>query len=326
MSNVANLINWTPIRFYWQAAKPFVDWCQMGELRFTDPFFDQTVERRLQHPFSLLFRPQTPVDALTELADVNPGLKPSGFIFHMSRCGSTVISRMLAALPENIVVSEAGAIDSILRAGFGQRRGTVEERIAWLKSMLSALGQRRHGEERNFFIKFDGWQTLCLPLIQRAYPDVPCAFVYRNPVEVIVSHQRRTAHWMFPGSLAPDATGLEVSTVLHMRTEEYFARVLGRICQAALENFDEARVLFINHKQLPAIVTSSLLEFFQVSYPEKEIERMMETAQFHAKEPSMNYLDDSEEKRVEASETARQMAEKWVGKVYEELEAKRLRL
>jgi hypothetical protein len=53
---------------------------------------------------------------------------------------------------------------------------------------------------------------------------------------------------------------------------------------------------------------------------------MMQTAQFHAKQPSMNYLDDSEEKRVGASEVERQMAEKWVGKVYEELEAKRLRL
>ena len=42
-------------------------------------------------------------------------MRPSGFIFHMSRCGSTVISQMLAALAEHVVVSEAGPIDALAR-------------------------------------------------------------------------------------------------------------------------------------------------------------------------------------------------------------------
>lgn len=324
MIRAASLVRWTPIRLYCQGNAPRVDWCDMGGWRFTDPFFDQTVERRLQHPFPLLFRPQTPVEVLAELAELNPGLRPKGFIFHVSRCGSTVISRMLAAPPQNIVVSEAGAIDSVLRARSGKKRITDEECIAWLRSMVSALGQRRHTEEQNFFIKFDGWQTIMLPLIRQAFPDVPCVFVYRDPVEVIVSHQRRAAHWMFQGNLDSEITGQETSAVLRMPKEEYFARMLGRICQAALENLQTESLLLVNHKQLPAAVTSSLLKFFGVSYEQAEIERMMLTAQFHAKEPSMNYFDDSEEKRVEASNVARQAAQEWVGKFYEELESKRL--
>lgn len=324
MIRAANLVNWTPIRFYRHRSTPFVDWCEMGEQRFTDPFFDQTVERRFDHPFSLLFRPQTSVEVLEELAELNPGLRPRGFIFHMSRCGSTVISRMLAALPQNIVVSEAGAIDSVLRARFGNMRATDERCIVWLKAMLSALGQRRHQDEQNFFIKFDGWQTLSLPLVRRAYPDVPCVFVYRDPVEVIVSHQRRTAHWMFPGNLAPDILGLEASAVLPMKREEYFARVLGRICQAALENLRQGPVLLINHKQLSEGVTSSFLKFFQVSYTEAETRRMTLTTQFYAKETSLNYLYDGEEKRAEANDFVRQEADKWVAAFYERLESRAL--
>ena len=56
------------------------------------------------------------IDVLLEWQEQSPGLPPSGFIFHMSRCGSTLAARMLAASPRNIVLSEADPIDYVLRA------------------------------------------------------------------------------------------------------------------------------------------------------------------------------------------------------------------
>jgi hypothetical protein len=77
--------NWTPVRVYWRDGRPLVDWCYMGATRFTQPFFDNTVEQQMKEPFSLLFRHQTPLDLLGDLYERQPGLEPTGFIFHMSR-------------------------------------------------------------------------------------------------------------------------------------------------------------------------------------------------------------------------------------------------
>src|SRR5215208_1425097 len=117
-SQADRLAGWVPIRLYREQSSAFVDWCYPGERRFTDPFFDQTVEQCLRHPFNLLFRHQTPIETLGQRHESHPGLPPAGFIFHLSRCGSTLITQMLAALAKNVVISEAAPIDSVLRARF----------------------------------------------------------------------------------------------------------------------------------------------------------------------------------------------------------------
>src|SRR5438874_313448 len=69
-------------------------------------------------------------------------LRPSGLIFHMSRCGSTLVSQMLAALPANIVVSEAPPIDAIVQA-YRLMPNADEERYAhWLAALTCAFGHR----------------------------------------------------------------------------------------------------------------------------------------------------------------------------------------
>ncbi|HEX8180305.1 MAG TPA: hypothetical protein VF525_12235 [Pyrinomonadaceae bacterium] len=319
MTRAAQLAGWMPIRFYWQHAEPFVDWCDMGAARLTDPFFTQTVERALQQPFSLLFRPQTPARVLMEVAASVETLPPTGFIFHLSRCGSTVISRMLAALAQNVVISEAGPIDSVLRANF-RRPVTDEQRTVWLKAMIAVLGQRRAAAERHYFVKFDGWHTLNLSLIRRAFPAVPWLFVYRAPVEVMASHLRRPAGWMRPGDLHPHLLGLDGHAALGLRPEQYYALVLARICQAALQHLPDARVRLVNHRQLPGVLDQTLFDFFGVAYTAAEVAAMRRTIAFHAKEPTARYVDDSAAKRDEVTAEVRQLTEQLVGPFYEQLE------
>src|ERR1043166_3127673 len=106
MNSVA-LQDWVPLRFLARDQRNLVDWVFVGGERFTDPFFEQTVSRCLTHPANVLFRHQTSVEVLREIYEQRRGLEPAGFIFHMSRCGSTLISQMLAAVKRNIVISEA---------------------------------------------------------------------------------------------------------------------------------------------------------------------------------------------------------------------------
>jgi gluconate kinase len=318
-----HLVGWTPVRVFRQQSEPLIDWILLGEQRMTEPFFDQTIGYAMHHPFNMLFRHRTQIDALTELQLINPGLPPQGFIFHMSRCGSTLVSQMLASLTRNVVISEAPPIDTILRAQAHFPNVTDEQRIKWLRGVVSALGQKRHAQEQTLFIKFDSWHMLDLPLIEKAFPGVPWIFLYREPVEVMASHLRNRGGQMLPGYINPELLDLDMETISRLSLDEYAVRVLAKFCEAALQYREVGRSMLVNYRQLPEIFFSSLLDHFQVSYSTDEIESMRRVTQFNAKSPGMTFTSDTADKQREIPDEVRQLAARWVGPLYEKLEAGR---
>src|SRR5258708_7122719 len=124
-----DLTGWVPIYGYRAAGELWLDWCHIGQRRFTGPFFSDTIDRVLGDPAALLFRHQTSIAQAQEWLGAHPGLQPAGFIFHMSRCGSTLVSQMLAAMPANRVLAEAPAIQTVLQAG----------PVDWLRTVVGLL-------------------------------------------------------------------------------------------------------------------------------------------------------------------------------------------
>jgi gluconate kinase len=319
-----NFEEWMPIRVFWQDHRPYVDWCYMQKDRFVHPFFDMTIQHRMHDPFSLLFQYQTPADELAELNIMRPGLEPTGFVFHMSRCGSTLISQMLASLSRNIVISEASPIDTLLRANTVDSSISDETRIGWLRGIIGALGSKRSSDETHYFIKFDSWHTLYLELIHRAFPNVPWIFLYREPVEVIVSHMRQSGAQMVPGALGHLLPGLDVFESAQMPREEYCARVVEQFCESALSQLDKDphNALLVNYDQLPEAVTSTILDHFGAAYSDRDIEKMNMAAKFDAKNPRTQFVSDSEGKKNEANEAVMKAGE-MLAPVYEKLESMR---
>jgi hypothetical protein len=107
---------WLPVRARWRDHELIVDWAYLGARRLLEPFFEESVLLCLTKPFNRFFDYSTPIDALAGWLKQHPDLPPTGFIFHMSRCGSTLVSQMLAAIPRNVVVSEASPIDAVVQA------------------------------------------------------------------------------------------------------------------------------------------------------------------------------------------------------------------
>lgn len=314
--------DWAPMRFYRQNGAFQVDWCFLGGARFTAPFFDETIEFCLRRPFNLAFRRQTPVAALEELQAAEPGISPTGFIFHMSRCGSTLVSQMLAALPSDIVISEASVLDSVLQAGRWDASVTDAQRITWLRGVINALGRPRTAQERRLFVKFDSWHTVDLGLIRRAYPDVPWIFLYREPTEVLVSHRRQPGAQMVPGVIGPGWLGLDMTAVTAMSLDEYATRVLATFCRAALDHRADGG-LFVNYRQLPEAVFTEIANHFGVTFGAAELEPMRRVAGFDAKSPSVSFRADSAAKRAAANPEMRRLSDERLGPLYAELEARR---
>ena len=309
---------------YWREEKAWVDWIFLDKNRFLEPFHNDTINLLLREPFNALFRHQTPIDFLGEIDEKQRGVAPKGFIFHVSRCGSTLVSQMLASLPQNIVISEASIFDKIIRAENYFPNVSEEQKIQWLRWTVNALAQKRFAAEENLFIKFDSWGILDLPLIEKAFPDVPWIFMYRNPTEVIVSNLRQPGAQMIPGAIQKIFPTMNLMDILQLSTEERFARTIAAFCQAALDNIENKNAMLVNYTQLPEVATTEICQHFQVAFTDGDVEKMKKSSKFNAKIPNEKFQPDTTEKRREASETVIHFAEHLINPLYEKLEKARL--
>jgi len=317
------LRGWLPAGTSCQDGQLLIDWLHFGADRLSEPFFDGDIRRVLRRPFNQLLRLRTPMAALAESQQRHTGLPPTGFIFHMSRCGSTLVSQMLAALPRNIVVSEAAPIDAVLRAKQTCPGLAEEEQLRWLQWMIGALGQPRRGDERHLFIKFDSWHVLDLALIRRAFPAVPWIFLYRDPVEVMVSQMNRRGSQMVPGMVSPLRYGIDPAEGMAMPAHEYCARVLEVICQSALHHCSDSVARLVNYAQLPQALDDVVIPHFGFDCTIAERQRMAEVMQFDAKAPSFTFTPDAEAKQAQATAAVRAATEVRLGPGYRQLEAYR---
>jgi hypothetical protein len=316
------LSGWTPIAVEWDGARPAIRWCFTDGLQFTEPSFDETIERCLRDPFRLLFWRETEIDALAELALASPGLEPAGFIFHMSRCGSTLVSQMLAGMRTALVISEAGPIDSMLRAvpQSAQAGGDSVERLRWI---VSALGQPRDAAHTHLVVKLDAWSILQLPLIRRAFPDSACVFVYRDPVEVVVSHLGHRGYHMIPGALPPEWFGLSLREAQLATPEQYFATVLARLCESALAGTREGQLTLVGYESLPDAVSATIAPLFGIDVGPAERAAFAAAASRDAKNPALAFVPDAADKQRRATGAMRAVVETRVGPVYRALDALR---
>jgi hypothetical protein len=311
---------WVPCRLYWQAGEPGVEWCYLGSRPLRDPFFDTTMQLEALTPFNSLFRFRTPMAALAEWHAASPGLSPSGFIFHLSRCGSTLITQMLGSLPRNLILSEPGVLEATIRAGVHAPWASVEQQVAWIQWLVSALAQKRRGEERRLFIKFDPSSTVDFALIRLAFPDVPWVFVYRDPVEVIVSNLRRPSALVTRGMSDISFPGLEIAEIATMEDDEYAARVLGAIAEAGAHHAEAAGGMLIHYPQLPEAVWGGLRQHFGLEFTAEEIEEMKRASAFNAKQPGQPFRSDVDSKQLEADRRVRALADRWLRPHYARLE------
>lgn len=308
---------WLPIRAWFQSGEWRLDWCWFGEQRLARPFFRDDVDQALRLPFNQAFRRETGLQMLLDWQAVSPGLPPTALIFHASRCGSTLMAQMLATLDDNIVLCEPPPLDNLLRAHRLDPKATPHQ-PAWLAALVSAYGQRRQGNEQRLFIKLDAWNVFEAPLLLALYPEVPRVFLYRDPLEIVVSQLRQPGLHCVPGLLGSSALDLPAQEALRMTPAEYTSRTVGAILQQGLALCQQRGAVAVNYQELPNACWGRLASLFDVH--DAHLPRLRETAGFDAKQPSQSFSADSHSKRKAADEGVREAVEYWAGKAYRALE------
>jgi hypothetical protein len=321
--DLALLENHVPIRFLLSPQGPLIRWCYFGDRPFSEPFWDHDVEAQMARPAHLFFQPQTTINQLARIVEQVNAPTPSGFIFHMSRCGSTLITQLLRSLPQNIALSEPSVVDSVLRVRQRYPAIPVEQQGEWLRLVVAAAGYPRRPAERSLFVKFDCWNVSQLPLLRRVFPQVPFVFVYRQPVEVMVSQTTRPGAQMMPHFVQAESYGIPLDDAIQLTRVQYCARVLASVCRSALEYHQKDPMLLINYQQFPDVIWNELARYWGLNFNASELEILRANAGTDAKHPEISFHGDSEQKRQAASPELIEETERLIRPVYDELEAER---
>jgi hypothetical protein len=316
----AALAGFVPYRIELRADPPCAAWCRVGERRFREPSFEETIHAVLEDPFALVFQHRTPLDALCDFAPPAFGPEPAGFVFHLSRCGSTLVAQMLAALPSSVVLSEPSVLDALLRA---PPPGGEPRQVALLRGLIGALGRPRAALEERLFVKLDSWQIHALPLLRRAFPSVPWVFLLRDPLEVLVSHRRSRGAQMIPGVLTPATAGLDLAEAAGMEPAAYAAQVLARACDAARGGLAQGGGLLVNYDELPGAVEGAIAAHFGLHFRDEERALLRAAARRDAKDPVRPFAPDARARQSEATPRERELCDAIARPAYEALEALR---
>ena len=146
-----------------------------GEVEAGASFHELNVSDLQARPLNRLLSARTPLTSAFVAELTAHALPTAGLIFHMSRCGSTLVrqARWARGPARASIVNRACSIppSHLAQAGY-DRDGTC------IRAVLAALAQPGDSDER-VFIKLDAWHALALPLIV-SIAQAPWLFVYRD--------------------------------------------------------------------------------------------------------------------------------------------------
>jgi hypothetical protein len=92
---------------------------------------------------------------------------------------------------------------------------------------------------------------------------------------------------------------------LSLSSENYIARVLNRITQAAVDQAEIGGGLFVDYADLPDAVERRILPHFGIAPDAEALATMQAAATWDAKSPSFAFEPDAEDKRRNAGDAVR---------------------
>jgi hypothetical protein len=250
---------WLPVGLASDGVQVLVEWAHFGTAPLDLPFFEDNLRRVRRHPVSQLFQWRTPLGNLAAADPGGPVL--DGLVFHMSRCGSTLVAQALAAMPGHVVLSEPAPFDALVQLCAARADIPLALRVAMLRGMAAMLASERCGPVRGRFLKSDCWHAGVLPLLRAAFPDAPWIFLHRDPREVLISHERIPGAQTLPG---PHAALVGIDEPDARPGLDFTARVLAATCHKAADHAALGGGLFLDYAELPQAFLTRILPHFGI--------------------------------------------------------------
>ncbi len=240
--------------------------------------------------------------------------KKLGFIFHMSRCGSTLMAQMLSSTDRFFVLSEPTIINAILDPALDI---TSKKRKLLLNAIISSLVRCSPSACEQVFIKFRSWNTFYLDFILKEFPDTKWLFIHRNGLEVISSVVQKPPGWLRSRKVYSkyfcEILDISEDTLLNISHNEYIARILGSFCQMA-KSSDSRLGLFLDYKDLKSKFMSVINKMWGIKLTDKEKQIVDDISRLYSKDVNkiIKFESDSEEKRMAATNDQKKFSDKYI--------------
>lgn len=254
-------------------------------------------------------------------------ISPSGLIFHVSRCGSTLTAKALARSPRHVVLNQPGPLQrgfwATITRDWTQEAAPSPGNLKAFRNLVLAMARRRRPDQRYSFVKFISWNTLYLDFISKAFPEVPAVFLYRNAVEVIASVLRETTAilWAKGRRQAGFLTGLDWRETVDMDTVKYLAICFAEYFRVALNA--GGRVSHVNYTRIsPETFPVILRKGLRFEPGDGEFELMVEQFRYHSKDDSdkVAFTSDSADKRASISDADKALIDRECRALMEKLD------
>lgn len=289
----SNFRGWLPS----QLREPAPDclWQFVGETSFHEPFFEETLGRCRSLPENSFAPPRvTKLDDLPEIARGLETVEPSAFVFHVSRCGSTLVSQLLGIDDRIISLSEVPIFDQLLRARFRPALAAAIDLAAHLTAAIRLHAQRRTGTEESLVIKLDSWHVAFHAELRALYPRTPFILLYRHPAEVVRSQRKRPGLHAVEGLLEPALFGFQPEESTPETRESWLPRVLSIYYDTFLRiarDDPQARLFAYERDMVP--VVESIADFAGIELSSSHRQEMRSRASFHGKYPGDSFHGES---------------------------------
>ncbi len=310
---------WIPIKLYNDDNEKSCRWLYVGNKHFNEPFFDETISVCRQLPQNgHLKRSMSSIDVLPALAETNDSIEPTAFIFHVSRCGSTLLSQMLSLQKSNIVLSEVPFFDDLLR--YGKKNNCLPQTLPIVKAAIDLYSTKRNAEYKNVFIKTDSWHIHFYNELRELYPTTPFFFLYRRPDEVIQSQQKKRGMQAIPNLIEANVFGFNATEISTKPLDEY----MGMVVESYLQQFytilqKDKNCFVLNYHSGAMDMINTIAEKTALQINKEDYLSMEQRAGYHAKFPEQLF---TEEKRIEAIPSYLKKS----FELYEKIEEMRLKL
>lgn len=286
--------HWLPYRYH--AKTRSIHWC-LPAGHATEPFQDETISRYRQTVLLNQFiTPKTSLASLDIQAKAVQSIAPAGFIFHLSRCGSTLISGCLSELDTSCVFSESPVLTEILLDQTFSEAAQQQYLQQLIDLQASVFPSRPH-----IVIKWNAWDIFRWNLIRTTYPQVPVIFLVRNPVEILASHQRSAGRHMSGDSVLAAHYPELAPPVKDENILDFRVRVLAALLITMEKYCHEISVRIVDYVQLDLNKIYAICNYFAVAQSSEAMLLVARRMQVNAKSLGQSFCGDSEQKREQFS-------------------------
>lgn len=318
----------TPVRFDLKTEK--LHWHDLGLFHMYEGSYHQSLQ--LLQSLQTKLGSTEAESTLCNLAELETltikTVPPSLFIFHLSRCGSTLFAKALAQSRRHIVYGEPSVLDHLWQWTIASNEGCFEtpwtpEQARYFKRAIQSLGRRRLSSYEYYCLKFPSLYTTIMPKLGELFPNTKLLYMYRDPLEVLVSLQQQPYKMLkekdsplhqaaLMGMVPPDKSQLAYAVTL----------LEGNMLNA-IEFALSGKLALLDYAHLAVNTLPTILEKLNIKTSTKEQANIARQLNYYSKSffSAKTFAADSLQKQTNAQADALLLYQERLAPLYKQLKA-----